>query len=351
MPASASWATLDGKATGDGRASGADGALHPVQQAMVDCHGSQCGFCTPGFVMSLYGAVAATETRRAGRRSTGAGRQSLPLHRLRPIVEAAGRRMWPGDPAAGGPPRRRCASMAGCGAEDDETLRSADGARRFARPGLEALAALVLAHPEATSSPAPPMSGCGSPSSSACCETVIYLGRVADLRRIARPKDGASRSAPASLCRRHRRPGRAHPDLGELLRRIGGSRCANAGTIGGNIANGSPIGDTPPALIALGATWCCAGAMRAHLPLEDFFIAYGKQDRQPGEFVEPFRARKLRDGDPIPRLQDHQALRPGHLGRLRRLPADAGGRQGRRHPHRLRRHGRHPKRAPGRSRR
>src|SRR5690606_38227364 len=77
------------------------------------------------------------------------------------------------------------------------------------------------------------------------------------------------------------------PALGPLIDRIGGDQVRNMGTIGGNIANGSPIGDTPPPLIALGATLTLRrGAERRTLPLEDFFIDYGKQDRQPGEFVE-----------------------------------------------------------------
>jgi xanthine dehydrogenase small subunit len=77
------------------------------------------------------------------------------------------------------------------------------------------------------------------------------------------------------------------PHLEAYWRRIGGWQVRNAGTVGGNIANGSPIGDTPPVLIALGATVRLRhGARRREMPLEDFFIAYGKQDRAPGEFVE-----------------------------------------------------------------
>jgi xanthine dehydrogenase small subunit len=83
---------------------------------------------------------------------------------------------------------------------------------------------------------------------------------------------------------------RLHPDLGELVRRIGGVQVRNAGTIGGNIANGSPIGDMPPALIALGAELTLRrGSERRTIPLEHFFLSYGKQDRRPGEFVESVR--------------------------------------------------------------
>src|SRR5690606_6598590 len=88
------------------------------------------------------------------------------------------------------------------------------------------------------------------------------------------------------------------PQLAELWRRIGGEQVRNAGTIGGNIANGSPIGDTPPPFIALGARLVLRrGEARRELPLEDYFIAYGKQDRQPGEFVESVTVPVLPQGE------------------------------------------------------
>ena len=80
---------------------------------------------------------------------------------------------------------------------------------------------------------------------------------------------------------------RLYPDIGEVFRRLGGEQVRNVGTIGGNIANGSPIGDSPPMLIALGARLVLRkGQERREMPLEDFFIDYGKQDRRPSEFVE-----------------------------------------------------------------
>jgi len=91
--------------------------------------------------------------------------------------------------------------------------------------------------------------------------------------------------------------GRLYPDLGELLRRIGGVQVRNAGTLGGNIGNGSPIGDSPPALIAIGATLTLRlGDVRRAVPLEDYFIAYGKQDRRPGEFIETITVPKPTPG-------------------------------------------------------
>ena len=115
------------------------------------------------------------------------------------------------------------------------------------------------------------------------------------------------------------------PDLGELLRRLGSKQVRASGTIGGNIANGSPIGDTPPALIALGARLELRhGEAAAKFALEDFFIAYGKQDRAPGEVVWRIDIPEARKQRAFPLLQDRQALRPGHFGRDGRLQADDG---------------------------
>ena len=95
--------------------------------------------------------------------------------------------------------------------------------------------------------------------------------------------------------------GAIHPDLREVLRRFGSKQVRASGTVGGNIANGSPIGDLAPALIALGGRVVLRkGAETRALPLEDFFIAYGKQDREPGEFVAAVEA---------PRLEAHQHYR------------------------------------------
>ncbi|MBD3734787.1 MAG: FAD binding domain-containing protein, partial [Sphingopyxis sp.] len=117
--------------------------------------------------------------------------------------------------------------------------------------------------------------------------TVIFLGGIAELAKIEETDDALTLGAGVRYADAHAAMARLHPDLGELVRRIGGLQVRNAGTVGGNIANGSPIGDGPPALIALGARLTLQSATgRRTMPLEDYFVAYGKQDRQPGEFVE-----------------------------------------------------------------
>ena len=116
---------------------------------------------------------------------------------------------------------------------------------------------------------------------------VIFIDQIVDLKKIDETKDHISIGAGVSYTDAMNVIARSYPDFGELIRRIGSRQVRNAGTIGGNIANGSPIGDTPPALIALGAKIVLRkGTDRRTLDLENFFIDYGVQDIAAGEFVE-----------------------------------------------------------------
>jgi len=130
---------------------------------------------------------------------------------------------------------------------------------------------------------------------------MIWLGRIEGLDRVEASPSGVLIGATATYQATEEAMSELAPDLGELWRRIGSKQVRASGTVGGNIANGSPIGDTPPALIALATTLelHSVSGSRA-LPLEDFFIDYGKQDRQPGEFVT---------GLFVPRLSANQAFR------------------------------------------
>jgi xanthine dehydrogenase small subunit len=267
-----------------------EGALHPVQAALSECHGSQCGFCTPGFVMSMWTAyraeakpdLARTNDLLAGNlcRCTGYG----------PIIEATAqaydrpRADWDDADAEAAP--GRLAALA-C----DKTLDYATGGRRFRAPvTLDEFAALVEAHPEATILSGATDVGLWVTKHAFDPEQVIYTGRVAELREM-REIDGALWIGAGVTYREARaRISALYPDIGELIRRLGATQVRAAGTIGGNIANGSPIGDMPPALIAAGATLVLRqGAERREMALEDYFLDYGKQDRRSGEFVEGVR--------------------------------------------------------------
>ncbi|RUZ51803.1 xanthine dehydrogenase small subunit, partial [Mesorhizobium sp. M7A.F.Ca.US.003.02.2.1] len=115
----------------------------------------------------------------------------------------------------------------------------------------------------------------------------IFIGDLDGLCTISEDKGVISIGAGVTYTDAFATLAKRIPALGPLFDRIGGEQVRNMGTIGGNIANGSPIGDTPPPLIALGASLTLRkGKKQRTIPLETFFIAYGKQDRQPGEFVE-----------------------------------------------------------------
>jgi len=127
---------------------------------------------------------------------------------------------------------------------------------------------------------------------------VIFVGDVAELARIEESADGLRLGAGVRYADAHGALGRLAPALGELVRRIAGLQVRNAGTVGGNIANGSPIGDGPPALIALGARLrlASAGGLR-EMPLEDYFLDYGSQDLRADEFVESVFVPRPAEGD------------------------------------------------------
>ena len=281
-------------------ASGAE--LHPLQQAMVDTHASQCGFCTPGIVMSLFAAYHSGEPmtyvglcdQLAGNlcRCTG----------YRPIIEAALRTSVgePADRFAATSQERTVALAALAGHED---VFVGDEAAFFAAPAtLDSLAALYARFPDATLVGGATDVGLWVTKQLRELKRVIWLGRVAGLDSVGESADGAlSIGAGVTLADAMPRLGAIHADLGELLRRFGSKQVRVSGTVGGNIANGSPIGDLAPALIALGGRVVLhKGDKTRSLPLEDFFIAYGKQDREPGEFVLALEA---------PQLATHQRYR------------------------------------------
>jgi len=282
---------------------GADGGLHPVQQAMVECHGSQCGFCTPGFVMSLLALRLNEAKPGVGRIEDALAGNLCRCTGYEPII-AASRRM---DEIA---PReadrflqaREAVAARLATLNDTETLSlQGDGGRFCAPATVEALAELVAAYPLATLVAGTTDVGLWVTKAMKRLDPVISLGRIEALRAITDEGDHLRFGAMAGHIDVRTALAALSPQLDELMRRFGGEQVRNAGTIGGNIANGSPIGDLPPALIALDATLVLArrsetGIERRSIPLESFFIEYRKQDRRPGEFVEAVLVPKLADG-------------------------------------------------------
>jgi xanthine dehydrogenase small subunit len=260
--------------------------LHPVQQAMVEEHGSQCGFCTPGFVMSLF---ALYQTRRRADRQQVIDQIAGNLCRCtgyRPIVDAA-LKACDGKPADRWTRNaREIATQLGA-LDDGSDLFIGDDQSFFAAPvSAAALAALTLKHPDATFAAGSTDAGLWVTKQLRMLPKVIHLGRVRELRKISDTRATLSLGAAVTYAEAQPYLARLDPDLGELLRRLGSKQVRASGTIGGNIANGSPIGDMPPALIALGARLELRhNDIPREIPLEDFHVDYGKQDRAAGEVV------------------------------------------------------------------
>ena len=274
---------LDGKAVISVEGLAAD-KPHPVQAAMVEHHGSQCGFCTPGIVMSLYGrAVAAKGTDGpidevlAGNlcRCTGYGA----------IIAAA--QVIPGEAAPDVAENLAALRRETMLELEHEDVVAGVTRRWFAPRSLDELAQTCAAHPDAVIVAGATDIGLWVTKLRKPLKTLIDIGPVDALKIVAREEGALRIGAGVRYVDALDSLGALYPDLGVMMRRLGSTQVRNSGTIGGNLANGSPIGDMPPALIAAGATLVLRQwNERRTIPLEDFFLAYGQQDRRPGEFVE-----------------------------------------------------------------
>jgi xanthine dehydrogenase small subunit len=266
-----------------------DGRLHPVQQAMVDFHGSQCGFCTPGFVMSLYGLWMQTpnptdqqiETTLQGNLCRCTGYEPI-LRAARAISNYGGTQ---NDPllAERETMVTRLKTLA-----DGARVEIGDGRHRLIVPAdLDDFADVLQASPTATVIAGSTDVGLWVTKHMRDITPVVFIAGLQELKSIAIKDNIMTIGAGVTYSEAIATLSQHIPALGPLITRIGGQQVRNMGTIGGNIANGSPIGDMPPPLIALGASLTLRkGQTRRTIALEDFFIAYGKQDRQPGEFIE-----------------------------------------------------------------
>jgi xanthine dehydrogenase small subunit len=177
-------------------------------------------------------------------------------------------------------------------------LHLAHGEQQFFAPRTgDELAEIYAVHPDAVLVAGATDVGLWVTKQHRALKTLIDVTRIAELSALDDAAEGLTIGAVVSHRDATAALARLHPDLGELMRRFASIQIRNAGTVGGNIANGSPIGDLPPALIALGARLTLRrGPERREIPLEDFFVAYGKQDRAPGEFVEAVFVPRLGQG-------------------------------------------------------
>jgi xanthine dehydrogenase small subunit len=265
---------------------GPGGRLHPVQQAMVEQHGSQCGFCTPGFVMSLWACY-----QRHQAAGTVPTRQQLAddlsgnLCRCtgyRPILDA-GQEMFEISPAG----RLDTAPVAAAlRALQSEAPLSNEGEFHAPR-SVHELAALRVAKPQARLLAGSTDVGVWVNKQFRALGEIIYTGDVGDMQRVDITDDGIEIGAAASLESAWQGLVGQWPQLRDLWLRFASLPIREAGTMGGNVANGSPIGDAAPVLMALGATLVLRqGGRVRRLALDDFYTGYMQNRLEPGEFLQ-----------------------------------------------------------------
>lgn len=280
--------TLDGRAIWTVEAiADKKGALHPVQQSMVDHHGSQCGFCTPGFVMSLYTMYqnGLVQPQREDVLDYLSGNLCR-CTGYRPIIDAA---LHLGEyPEARLDLQQVRQQLLELRNTRAGSLRVSNGTQSYFAPTtVDELAALYLQYPDAVLLAGGTDVGLWVTKQLRNLETVIYLGDVTELATMAHDEDGLRIGANVLLNDGYEAIVQEYPEATELWKRFASMPIRNSGTLVGNLANGSPIGDSAPLLIAIQSRVVLRkGNERRELPLEDLYLDYRKQDRQAGEFIE-----------------------------------------------------------------
>ena len=301
--------TLDGKSVKTVESlQAADGTLHPVQDEMVRCHGSQCGFCTPGIVMSLVNLVQVNPSPNRQQITDSLSGNLCRCTGYKPIVEAA---------------ERACSRQAGLKLNDRADIAllqeiqraktptlSLDGdiivqpvvrtrkGNEFVSPAtLAEVADYLVKHPETTLLAGSTEIGLQVNKQFSRPEHIMYLGNVTELRQVADTAKSWRIGAAVSLTQVEALVAEAYPDFAEVLRRFGSPPIRSTATLAGNIANGSPIGDTMPCLMALGATLLLRrGDKTRSVALDRFYTGQKQNVLQAGEFIEAIELPKPQAG-------------------------------------------------------
>ncbi len=278
-----------------------DGAkLHHAQQTIVDNHGSQCGFCTPGFVMSSFALHKHNQTPNRAQVLEALAGNLCRCTGYRSIIEAA------------------ITSSKTC--EDDsfakhyqQTVATLNDLQKLPTPNLvgnghhysaprniDELAIELINEPKSTLVAGGTDLALSVTQNLATIDKLVYVGNVAELTTIEETDTeiiiGSALPYSKFIDTLHH----YYPDLGDMIERIGSKQVRNTGTLGGNIGNASPIGDMPPALIALGAkmTLHVSGSERTIL-VEDYFVDYKKTVLKPSEFIKSVQIPKPTAGQTL----------------------------------------------------
>lgn len=290
------------------------GKLHPIQQAMVDNHASQCGFCTPGFVMSLFALYKTTPEPSRQHISRSISGNLCRCTGYRPILDA-GEAMHRYGQDIADEQLNVINAPANTTIGQDELIKQLNqlneaqhslhfryGNQSFYAPKtIDELALLRAQHPDATILAGGTDIGLWVTKQHRDLDTLIYIGHITELTQIQQTNDHLIIGANATLEQSYQALVEHYPNLQDLYERFASLPIRNAGTLVGNIANGSPIGDTMPALMSLGATITLIQAQdhnehyntsqtpstaQREIALDTFYLGYQQKDLHPGEFVE-----------------------------------------------------------------
>jgi xanthine dehydrogenase small subunit len=284
---------LHGKAVTTVEGVALDRTPHPVQQAMVECHASQCGFCTPGFVMSLY----ADFRRQAAREVSRAEIDQMLSGNLcrctgyRPIADAARQALaTPRSEAESARDQAEERSLRALARGAGELVLDGPAGKWFSPASEDALSRCLAAHPDARMIAGLTDVGLWSTKQLRSFDKLVYIGEIDSLRRVKAGRGVLAIGAAVTWSDAIPHLLRHWPEMTDMLQRFASPPVRNTATVGGNVANGSPIGDSMPAFIALGASIVLRGAGgERSMPLEDFYIAYQKTALAAGEYVAEIR--------------------------------------------------------------
>jgi xanthine dehydrogenase small subunit len=270
--------------------------LHGVQQAFVDCHASQCGFCTPGFVMSSF-ALQKQKAQQNEQANRSEVEQALAGNLCRctgykSIVDAAMTAPVESDIFSTNEQQTIAALQAIKLQQIVEV--SNENQQYFAPKSSDELAQLLLEYPKATLVAGGTDLALSVTQQLNSIEQLVYLGDVAELNQMSQSKDQISIGAAVPYSQFTYLLEKPFPELAQMIERIGSRQIRNLGTLGGNIGNASPIGDMPPALIALSASiGLQKGQNKRQILVADYFKDYKVTDLAESEFIKNIIIPKL----------------------------------------------------------
>jgi len=287
--------TLDGKAlfTVESLKAG-DGSLHPVQQSMVDYHGSQCGFCTPGFIMSMFALYKNNPAPTRAEIDDALSGNLCRCTGYRPIIDACMHMYdYPVPPDSDA---QLIEQLRGLRRQQGVSLEL-EQARYYAPTTIDELASLYQQNPNARILAGGTDVGLWVTKQLRELPLIIYLGNVAQLKRISRQDNATEIGAAVTLNDAFAEIGGQYPELDEMFRRFASVPVRNAGTLVGNVANGSPIGDSMPPLMVLDTrVKLRQGAAVREMALADLYLDYMKNALQAGEFIEAVKIPAREEG-------------------------------------------------------